>query len=54
MENRKHNRGSWVIGGMTILGLGIGFIFLQSSPLLFVASLLIGLGAGIVMASLMV
>lgn len=54
MENRKQNRGLWVIGGMTILGLGIGFVFLKSSALLFVASLLIGLGSGIIMASLMV
>ena len=54
MENRKQNRGLWVIGGMTILGLGIGFVFLKSSALLFVASLLIGLGSGIIMASFMV
>jgi len=47
-----HDRGSWAIGGTTLMGLGAGFIFLQRSPLLFVACLLIGIGAGLLAAAL--
>jgi len=36
---------------MTLVGLGVGFIFLRTSALLFVASLLSGVGIGLVVAS---
>jgi F0F1-type ATP synthase assembly protein I len=45
--------GSWAVGGMTLVGIGVGFVFLQSSPLLFVASVLVGIGTGLVMAARM-
>jgi len=48
MKNKKEDRSTWAIGGTTIIGIGVGFIFLQSSPLLFVASIMIGLGVGLV------
>jgi hypothetical protein len=48
--NKKANKGSWVIGGTTLLGIGVGLIFLQTSALFFVASILIGIGLGIVIA----
>jgi len=48
MLNKKDDKSTWAIGGMTIVGIGVGFIFIQSSPLLFVASILIGLGLGLV------
>ena len=48
MENKKEDRSTWAIGGTTIIGIGVGFIFLQDSPLLFVASIMIGLGVGLV------
>ena len=52
MTNKKDDKSSWVIGGTTLIGLGVGFLllFLQSSGLLFVASLLIGIGLGLVIA----
>jgi len=34
------------------MGLGVGFIFLQTSVLAFIASLLIGIGAGLLLAAL--
>jgi len=43
--------GSWAVGGMTLLGLGAGFFFLQYSALLFVASLVAGVGAGVLVAA---
>ena len=50
--NKKDDKSSWVIGGTTLIGIGVGFIFLRTSPLLFVASILIGIGAGLEIASL--
>ena len=46
------NRGSWVIGGTTLIGTGVGMIFLNTSALIFVACILIGIGAGLVLAQL--
>lgn len=43
--------GSWAVGGMTLLGLGAGFFFLQYSALLFVASVMAGIGAGVLIAA---
>ena len=45
--------GSWAVGGMTLVGIGVGFAFLQGSPLLFLASVMVGIGAGLVMAAAM-
>ena len=46
------DRSEWIIGGTLMIGLGVGFIFLKTSPLLFVASILIGLGIGLVINAL--
>ena len=51
-ENKKDDKSTWVIGGTTLIGVGVGFIFLQTSGIMFVASILIGIGVGIVIASL--
>jgi len=48
--NKKDDKSSWAIGGTTLMGIGVGFIFLQTSALLFVASVLIGIGVGLVIA----
>ena len=50
METKKDDKSSWAIGGTTLIGIGVGFIFIQTSPMLFVASILIGIGAGLVVA----
>jgi hypothetical protein len=50
MNTNKTDKSLWAIGGTTILGLGVGFIFLKSSPLIFVACIFIGLGLGLVIA----
>jgi len=46
----NNDRSSWVIGGATIAGVGVGLIFLKTSALFFVASILIGIGLGLVIA----
>ncbi len=48
MTNKKDDKSSWAIGGTTLIGVGVGFIFVQVSPMLFVASILIGIGLGLV------
>jgi hypothetical protein len=48
----KKTKSTWVIGGTTLMGTGVGFIFLQESALFFVASILIGIGLGLVITSL--
>ena len=50
--NKKSDKSTWIIGGTTLIGIGVGFIFLQQSALLFVASILIGIGVGVVIVSL--
>jgi hypothetical protein len=50
--NKKNDKSTWVIGGTTLIGIGVGFIFLKESALLFVASILIGIGLGLVITSL--
>ena len=47
----KIDESSWVVvGGTTIIGVGVGLIFVQSAPILLVASILIGVGLGLVIA----
>ena len=47
---KSADRSAWIIGGTTLIGVGVGFIFLKTSALLFVASILIGVGVGLVIA----
>lgn len=50
-SEKSNDKSSWAIGGCTLIGLGAGFIFLKTSILWFVASLLIGIGLGLVLAA---
>jgi hypothetical protein len=47
-DNYK-DKSSWAIGGTTMIGLGVGLIYLQTSALIFLASLIIGIGVGLVL-----
>ena len=49
---RKNDKSIWVIGGTTLIGIGVGLFFLKTSALFFVASILIGIGSGLVLAPL--
>ncbi|MDB9954180.1 hypothetical protein OAD49_01315 [Flavobacteriaceae bacterium] len=53
MTNTKEDKSTWAIGGGVILGTGVGFFFLQTSPLAFVGSILIGLGVGLLVTSIL-
>ncbi len=48
MTNKVHDKSTWAIGGGVLTGLGVGFFFLQESPLAIVGSMLVGLGLGLV------
>lgn len=48
MTDKKEDKSTWAIGGTTVIGVGVGLIFVQTSPLLMVASVLIGVGLGLV------
>lgn len=47
------NRGALAIGGMTLVGIGVGFFLLPTSPLFLVASVMTGIGIGLVIAAFM-
>ena len=46
------DKSTWAIGGTTLMGVGVGFIFIKTAPLIFVASILIGIGLGLVITSI--
>ncbi|WP_372648920.1 hypothetical protein [Draconibacterium sp.] len=50
MKTKKRNKdkSSWITGGTTMMGLGVGFILLKYSVMYFLASLLIGIAVGLV------
>ncbi len=53
MTTKNEDKSTWAIGGTTLIGLGVGLIYLQTSVLIFIASLLIGIGAGLVITSIL-
>lgn len=52
VENKMEDKSTWAIGGGTLLGLGIGFFFLGGNRHAFVGSLLGGIGAGLIITSI--
>lgn len=50
--NIGDDKSTWAIGGGVLLGIGVGFFFLQESALAFVGSILIGLGLGLMVTSI--
>ena len=52
-NGRLTDRGAWAVGGGTLVGLGVGFLFFERSVFWFLACLLIGIGAGLLIAALL-
>jgi len=50
--NKKDDKSTWAIGGGLLMGLGAGFFYVKESPLAFVGFLLLGLGLGLVITSI--
>lgn len=53
MNSETKDKSNWAIGGGTLLGLGVGMIFLQHSALAFVGSLIAGIGIGLIVAAIL-
>jgi len=52
MATKNDDKSTWAIGGTTMIGVGVGLIFVQTAPLLMAASVIIGVGAGLIITSL--
>lgn len=52
MADKQDDKSTWATGGGLLLGLGVGFFFLQKSPLAFVGSMIAGLGLGLIITSI--
>jgi len=50
--DKKDDKSSWAIGGGLLMGMGVGFFFLQQSPLAFIGCMLAGLGLGLLTTSI--
>ena len=50
--NKKEDKSTWAIGGGVLVGLGAGFFFLKTSPLAFVGCILLGIGLGLIITSI--
>ena len=50
-DNKKMS--SWAVGGGLLVGLGVGFFFLETSALAFIGCMVIGLGFGLFAAALL-
>jgi hypothetical protein len=51
-QRKTADKSTWAIGGGVLLGLGVGFFFLQASALAFVGSIIGGLGIGLIVTSI--
>ncbi|WP_242156332.1 hypothetical protein [Aestuariivivens sediminis] len=49
----KEDKSNWAIGGGLLAGLGAGFFFLQQSALMFVGAIILGLGIGLTITSVL-
>ncbi|NQV17585.1 MAG: hypothetical protein HQ534_03475 [Armatimonadetes bacterium] len=48
---KKDDKSSWIVGGCSLIGIGVGFIFLTTNVFYFIASILVGIGLGLLIAS---
>lgn len=53
MSSKLSDRGAWVVGGGTLAGLGVGFFFFERSVFWFLACLMLGIGAGLLIGALL-
>ena len=53
MADNNRDVSSWAVGAGLLVGLGVGFFFLETSALAFIGCMLIGLGFGLFAAALL-
>lgn len=47
------DKSTWATGGGLLMGLGAGFFYLRESALIFVGCILLGLGLGLMVTSIL-
>ena len=52
MTNKKDDKSTWAVGGGIMIGVGAGFFFLPHAPMYFVGCILLGLGLGLIITSI--
>ena len=50
--NKKEDKSTWAIGGGVLIGVGAGIFYIKTYPLGIVAFTLIGIGLGLIIASI--
>jgi Na+/phosphate symporter len=53
MKDKAGKVNSWVAGGGLLTGMGIGFFFIETSALVFLGCMFIGLGLGLLSAAVL-
>ena len=48
-SKKKDNKDGWLIGGPTLIGVGVGFILLHYSVFFFIGAVVIGVGIGLLL-----
>jgi len=51
-SNKKEDKSTWAIGGGVLIGVGAGIFYIKTYPLGIVAFTLIGIGLGLIVASI--
>jgi hypothetical protein len=51
-DDKRDDRRDWAVGGGLLAGLGVGFFFLERSPLWFTGCIMLGLGLGLILSAL--
>jgi len=47
----KNSKGALAIGGCTMIGIGVGFVFLTVNVFYFIGAILSGIGLGLLISS---
>jgi len=50
--NKKEDKSTWAIGGGVLIGVGAGLFYIKTYPLGMPAFILIGLGLGLIITSI--
>ena len=50
--NKKEDKSTWAIGGGVLIGVGVGIFYIRTYTLGIVAFTLIGIGLGLIVASI--
>lgn len=52
-DGSSEDRSNWAAGGGLMMGIGVGFFFLERSPLWFTGCIMLGLGLGLIVSAIL-